>query len=289
MRAHARCQHPARYLPARNLAVVNEPRAGAFFDLDKTIIAKSSVLAFGRPFYREGLLSKRAIVRSIYGQVVFMMLGADENKMEKLRTAMLAMIRGWNQHHVSEIVRETLGEVVVPIIFAEALDLITAHQAAGRYVVIVSSAPEEVVRPMGEYLGVDDVIATRAEVDELGDYTGELAFYGYGPNKAEAMRDLAAREGISLPHSYAYSDSATDVPMLRAVGNPVAVNPDKELARVAKTEGWEVRKFARPIRLRDRMPSPPPGPVLAVSGAVAAAGAGVAVWWWLRHRERHAA
>ncbi len=266
-----------------------EPRAGAFFDLDKTIIAKSSVLAFGRPFYREGLLSKRAIVRSIYGQVVFMLVGADEAKMEKLRVAMLEMIQGWNQHHVSEIVRETLGDVVTPIIFAEALDLIAAHQAAGRYVVIVSSAPEEVVRPLGEFLGVDDVIATRAEVDDLGDYTGELAFYGYGPYKAEAVRELAAREGLSLPHSYAYSDSITDEPMLRTVGHPVAVNPDKELARVARAEEWEVRNFARPVRLRDRVPAPPAGPVLAVSGALAAAGAGVAVWWWLRRRERLAA
>jgi HAD superfamily hydrolase (TIGR01490 family) len=269
--------------------VSDEPRAGAFFDLDKTIIAKSSVLAFGRPFYREGLLSKRAIMKSIYGQVVFMMLGADEDKMEKLRSAMLAMIRGWNQHHVSEIVRDTLGEVVVPIIFAEAADLIAAHQAAGRHVVIVSSAPEEVVRPMGEYLGVDDVIATRAEVDERGDYTGELAFYGYGPYKAEAIRELAAREALSLPHSYAYSDSVTDEPMLRAVGHPVAVNPDRELARLAKTEGWEVRRFARPVRLRDRVPGPPPTPVLAVSGMIAAVAAGIAVWWWLHKRERAAA
>jgi HAD superfamily hydrolase (TIGR01490 family) len=264
-------------------------RAGAFFDLDKTIIAKSSVLAFGRPFYREGLLSKRAIVRSIYGQVVFMMLGADEKKMEKLRAAMLTMLKGWNQHHVSDIVRETLGEVVVPIIFAEAADLIAAHQAAGRHVVIVSSAPEEVVKPLGEYLGVDDVIATRAEVDEYGDYTGELAYYGYGPYKVMAIGELAEREGIALADSYAYSDSITDEPMLRAVGHPVAVNPDKDLARLAKAEGWEVRNFARPVRLRDRVPVPRTGPALAVSGAVAAAGTGVAVWWYLRKRERAAA
>jgi len=266
---------------------VTTPRAAAFFDLDKTIIAKSSVLAFGRPFYREGLLSRRAIVRSAYAQVVFMLVGADEEKMEKLRKAMLDLIRGWNQHEVASIVRETLEEVVTPIIFSEALDLIEHHQSQGRLVVIVSSAPEEVVRPLGEFLGVDDVIATRAEVDGEGNYTGELAFYAYGPHKADAMRAMAAERGIDLAASYAYSDSITDAPMLHAVGNPVAVNPDRELARLAREEIWPTLRFERPVRLRRlRTPS---RPTIAVTGALAAAGAGVVVWWWLHRRERAAA
>jgi HAD superfamily hydrolase (TIGR01490 family) len=260
-------------------------RAAAFFDLDKTIIAKSSVLAFGRPFYREGLLSKAAIVKSAYAQVVFMLVGADEGKMEKLRVAMLEMIRGWNRNHVAAIVRETLDDVVTPIIFAEALDLIAEHRDAGRKIVIVSSAPEEVVAPLGEHLGVDDVIATRAEVDAAGDYTGELAYYGYGPHKAEAMAAMAAREGLDLAASYAYSDSITDAPMLWAVGNPVVVNPDRELARLARDEGWPVLKFARPVRLRDRVPVPGRA-ALAVTGVLAAAGTGLLVWWALRRRGR---
>jgi HAD superfamily hydrolase (TIGR01490 family) len=259
-------------------------RAAAYFDLDKTIIAKSSVLAFGKSLYRGGLLSRRAIVRSAYAQVIFMLVGADEEKMEKLRVAMLDMIRGWNQHEVASIVREALDEVVTPIIFSEALDLIEEHQRAGRMVVIVSSAPAEVVRPLGEFLGVDDVIATRAEVDSRGNYTGELSFYGYGPHKAEAIQAYAARERLDLDESYAYSDSITDEPMLRAVGHPVAVNPDRELDRLARDEGWPVMKFERPIRLRDRLPVPS-RPALALSGAVGAAAVGVAVWWWLRRRE----
>jgi HAD superfamily hydrolase (TIGR01490 family) len=273
----------------RNLALVAPATSAAFFDLDKTIIAKSSVLAFGRPFYREGLLSKAAIVRSAYAQVVFMLVGADEQKMEKLRTAMLKLIEGWNRDSVAAIVRETLDEVVTPIIFAEALDLIAEHQADDRTVVIVSSAPEEVVAPLGEFLGVDDIIATRAEVDADGNYTGELAFYGYGPHKAEAIRAFADREHLDLTTSYAYTDSITDEPMLRVVGNPVAVNPDKDLARVAHHEGWPVLEFRRPVRLRDHLRVPPPGPALAVTGALAAAGAGAVVWWMLRHRERQAA
>ncbi|MBV8952224.1 MAG: HAD-IB family hydrolase [Actinobacteria bacterium] len=264
----------------RNLSHVE----AAFFDLDKTVIAKSSVLAFGRPLYREGLLSRRAIVRSMYAQVVFMLVGADEAKMEKLREAMLGLTRGWDQAHVAQIVRETLDEVVSPIIFAEALELFTEHHAAGREVVIVSSAPAEVVEPLAAFLGADRAIATRAELDEEGRYTGQLAFYAYGPYKAEAVRELALRDGIDLSRSYAYSDSVTDVPMLEAVGHPVAVNADRELARVAKERGWEVRDFRQPVRLRDRVP--PRGPTIAVSGALAFAGAGAAAMWWWRRHER---
>ncbi|MCZ7528192.1 MAG: HAD-IB family hydrolase [Acidimicrobiia bacterium] len=256
----------------------------AFFDLDKTIIAKSSVLAFGRPFYREGLLSRRAVVRSAYAQVVYMLVGADEAKMERVREAMLALTRGWDQTHVASIVRETLDEVVSPIIFAEALELLAEHKAAGRKVVIVSSSPAEVVEPLAEFLGADEAICTRAEIDAAGRYTGDLAFYAYGPFKAQAMREMAAREGIDLAASYAYSDSITDLPMLEVVGHPVVVNPDRELARAARDREWEVQVFQRPVRLRDRVPSPPAGPTLAVGGVLAGAGAGLAAYWWWRRR-----
>jgi HAD superfamily hydrolase (TIGR01490 family) len=260
----------------------------AFFDLDKTIIAKSSVLAFGRPLYREGLLSRRVIAKSIYAQIVYMLVGADEEKMEKLRGAMAAMTRGWNRDHVASIVRETLTEVIEPIIYAEALELFDDHHAAGREVIIVSSSPTEVVEPLAEFLGADRAIATRPEVDADGNYTGELEFYAYGASKVVAIRELAAREGIDLEGSYAYTDSVTDIPMLETVGHPVAVNPDKDLLKLAREREWDVRVFARPVRLRDRVPVPPAGPTIAVSSVLAVAGAGVAVWWWLRRRE-HAA
>ena len=258
-------------------------REAAFFDLDKTIIAKSSVLAFGKPFYREGLLSKAAIVKSIYGQIVFMLVGADEAKMEKLREAMLSLTRGWSQQHIADIVAETIDEVISPIVFAEALELFDEHHAAGRRVVIVSSAPTEVAEPLGEFLGADEVVATRARIDADGLYTGELAFYAYGPHKAEAIRELAAREDIDLAASYAYSDSITDLPMLELVGHPVAVNPDRELVREAREREWEVRFFQRPVRLRDRVPVPPKGPTIAVGSALVAAGVGTAAYMWWRH------
>jgi HAD superfamily hydrolase (TIGR01490 family) len=256
----------------------------AFFDLDKTIIAKSSVMAFGGPFYREGLISKRTIVRGIYAQFIYMLVGADDEKMERMREAMLTLTRGWDQARIKEIVRETLEEVVTPIIYAEALELIEEHRAAGRKTVIISSSPIETVEALGEHLGVDAVIATRARLDAEGRYTGELEFYAYGPHKAEAIREMAVTEGIDLAQSYGYSDSITDLPMLELVGNPVVVNPDRDLLRVARDRSWEVRHFERPVRLRDRVPVPPKGPTIAAGSVLAAAGTGVALYLWLRKR-----
>jgi HAD superfamily hydrolase (TIGR01490 family) len=256
----------------------------AFFDLDKTIIAKSSVLAFGRPLYREGLISRSAIARSIYAQIVYMLVGADEAKMEKVRESMLRLTKGWHQEHVAEIVRETLEATIQPIIYAEALDLIREHRAAGRRTVIISSSPLEVVAPLAEYLGVDDAIATRALLDDDGCYSGELEFYAYGENKAIAVREMSTVEDIDLAASYAYSDSVTDIPMLEAVGHPVVVNPDRDLARVAAERGWEVRRFVRPVRLRDRVSAPPTAPTIAAGSAAAAFGTGVVLYMMWRRR-----
>ena len=120
-------------------------------------------------------------------------------------------------------------------------------------------------------------------IDDDGKYSGELEFYAYGSHKADAIREMAVREGIDLARSYGYSDSITDLPMLELVGQPVAVNPDKELARVARDRDWETRTFTHPIRLRDRVPVPPRGPTIAAGGALAV-GTGVAVYIWLRRR-----
>jgi len=256
----------------------------AFFDLDKTIIATSSVMALGGSFYREGLISKRTIARGIYAQLVYMLVGADEQKMERMREAMLTLTKGWDHERVKEIVRETLDDVITPVIYAEALELIDDHKRAGRKTVIISSSPIETVEAIGQHLGVDDVIATRAQLDDQGRYTGELLFYAYGPHKADAIREMAVREAIDLASSYAYSDSITDLPMLELVGHPVVVNPDRELARVAREREWETRTFEHPIRLRDRVPVPPKGPTIAAGSALAALGTGVVVYLWLRRR-----
>jgi HAD superfamily hydrolase (TIGR01490 family) len=258
----------------------------AFFDLDKTVIAKASMVAFGRPFYREGLISRSLMLRAVWGQLVYMHLGASEEKLARMRESVLALTKGWDQARIRSIVAETLEAVVEPIIYAEAADLIEEHKAAGRLVVIISASPSEIVEPLGRHLGVDRVIASEALVED-GRYTGEMAFYAYGPHKAEAMRALAETEDIDLAASYAYSDSATDIPMLEAVGHPVVVNPDRALARWAAQQEWEVRQFVKPVRLRDRfrVPSPPP-PRTAVAGAgVIGAVVGALVWWRLHRRE----
>ncbi|MBV9663688.1 MAG: HAD-IB family hydrolase [Actinobacteria bacterium] len=237
------------------------------------------MVAFGRSFYDEGLISRRLVLRGLWGQLVYMHLGASEQKLARMRESVLALTKGWDQSRVRAIVREALEQVVEPIIYAEALELIQQHQAEGRPVYIVSASPEEIVEPLAEYLGVDGAIATQAEVDDEGRYTGGMHRYAYGPLKAEAMEALAVAEGIDLAESYAYSDSFTDAPMLEVVGHPVAVNPDRPLLKLAREREWEVRTFAHPVRLRDRMPVPPAGPAAAVGGLVAAGvAAGVVLW-----------
>jgi HAD superfamily hydrolase (TIGR01490 family) len=225
----------------------------AFFDLDKTVIAKASIAAFGGPFRRGGLVNRRVILRAVVGQLIFLQFGADEERLVRIRESMLALTKGWDRDRVREIVRETLLETIEPLIYNEALELMEQHRIAGDRVYLVSASPEEIVLPLAELLGADGAISSVAEVDDEGCYTGRMAFYAYGPDKAVAMRELADRTGIDLAASFAYSDSATDVPMMEAVGHPVAVNADRPLARLARERGWEVRQFTKPVRLRDRM------------------------------------
>jgi HAD superfamily hydrolase (TIGR01490 family) len=264
-------------------------RQAAFFDLDKTVIARASMVAFGRPFYRGGLINRRTVVRAVYGQLVYLHLGASEERLVRIRESVLKLTRGWSQGRVSEIVAEALEQTVEPIIYAEAADLIEEHKEAGRMVVIVSASPEEIVAPLGRYLGADQVIASRARLDDDGRYTGSMQFYAYGEFKAEAMNALAGAEGIDLAASYAYSDSYTDLPMLEAVGHPVAVNPDRVLARYAREHDFEIARFSQPVRLRDRVrgriSAVPQKPAIAVSvGAVALSTVAVALGWWLGSR-----
>jgi HAD superfamily hydrolase (TIGR01490 family) len=201
--------------------------------------------------------------------------------MERLRAQLTAMVTGWDAATVQEIVRETLHEIVDPLVYAEAADLIEEHRAAGREIVIVSSSGAEMVEPIGEMLGVDRVVATQMVVAD-GRYTGEIDFYAYGENKAAAMRRLAAEGGYDLADCYAYSDSITDLPMLSAVGHPTAVNPDRGLRKAALEHGWPVLQFTRPVSMRARF-SVPASPV--VTGAAVGVGAAVVgLAWYARHR-----
>ncbi|MCU1604434.1 MAG: Inhibition of morphological differentiation protein, partial [Modestobacter sp.] len=256
-------------------------RAAAFFDLDKTVIAKSSTLAFGRPFFQGGLINRRAVLKGAYAQFVFSLSGADADQMERLRNQITAMTTGWDAAVVADIVRETLHEIVDPLVYAEAADLMEEHRAAGRKIVIVSSSGAEMVGPIGEMLGVDRVVATRMVTVE-GRYTGEIEFYAYGENKAVAIRQVAAEKGYDLADCWAYSDSITDLPMLEAVGHPTAVNPDRGLRRAAVERAWPVLTFSRPVTLRSRFSGTRTPMVTGAAMGVGAAVAGLA--WYARRR-----
>lgn len=260
-------------------------RTAAFFDLDKTVVARSSTLAFSRTLYSGGLLSPTTMLKVAYAQLVYQLFGADEGRMERSRAALLELTRGWEATRVQRLIRESLVEVISPLVYAEAVALLEEHRAAGRELYLVSSSSVEVVRPLADHLGVPHVIATVAGLDADGRYDGTLQFYAYADNKALAVREEARRRDLDLAGSYAYSDSVTDLPLLEAVGHPVAVNPDAKLRAVAAERGWEVRDFTRPVALR-RLPALPalPRPVLAAGTALTA----VALLGWavqaLRHR-----
>ncbi len=257
----------------------------AFFDLDRTIISKSSSLALSRPMYRAGLVSRGQLMRGAYAQLVYLLVGADEKKMDKLKDGMLALTKGWDRQQVEELVQDVIIDVIDPFVYQEALDLMALHRQQRRRVYIVSSSPEEVVRPLARHFGVSGVIATRAKIEE-GKYTGELEFYCAGDAKAQAIRDLAERVGIDLEGSYAYSDSISDLPMLEEVGHPVAVNPDKDLRKEAEARGWDVREFRRPVRLRTRIATVATRPRNQVAAGAAAALVVAAILGWVVLRSR---
>ncbi|HKV18631.1 MAG TPA: HAD-IB family hydrolase [Mycobacterium sp.] len=241
-------------------------RTAAFFDLDKTVIAKSSTLAFSKPFFDQGLINRRAVLKSTYAQFLFLMSGADHDQMDRMRNYVTNMCAGWDVEQIKSIVAETLHDIVDPLVFAEAANLIADHKLCGRDVVVVSASGEEVVGPIAKAVGATHAMATRMVVED-GKYTGEVAYYCFGEGKAEAIRELAATEGYALEHCYAYSDSVTDLPMLEAVGHPTVVNPDRGLRKEAVARGWPVLTFSRPVPLRDRLPTPS-GAAVATTAAV---------------------
>ena len=257
----------------------------AFFDLDKTIISRSSSLALSRPMYRAGMVTRGQLVRGAYAQLVYALVGADEKKMERLKEGMLQLTKGWDRAQVERLVHDVIIDVIDPFVYQEALDLMALHRQEGRRVYIVSSSPEEVVRPLARHFGVSGVIATRARIVD-GRYTGELEFYCYGQGKADALRALAERTGIDLDGSYAYTDSMTDLPMLEVVGHPVAVNADKDLRKAAEERGWDVRDFRRPVRLRTRIAQTASQPRTRVTAGVVAAVAAAGIVAWLVVRSR---
>jgi len=219
------------------------PSIAAFFDLDKTIISRSSTLAFGPPLYSRGLISKNAAIRSAFGQLAFRLAGAGHWRMELARAQVSQLCRGWPAELVREIVCQHLDELILPYVYAEAAALLAAHRGAGEDVIIVSTSGQEMVGPIGTALGATGVIATRMAVAD-GCYTGEMEFYAYGEAKASRARELASAHGYRLADCFAYSDSITDLPLLEVVGHPRTVNPGRALRRIARQRDWPVLEFA---------------------------------------------
>jgi HAD superfamily hydrolase (TIGR01490 family) len=265
----------------------------AFFDLDKTVIAKASMMAFARDFRRQGLLTRRTMAKGLWIQLVYVHLGASSEKLTRVRQSVLSLTRGWDQAQVRQLVGEKLSTAIDPITYAEAKELIDEHRRAGRQVYLVSAAPAEIVEPLARHFGAHEALASLARVGADGRYTGELERYAYGAEKAALIRHVAGRDGLDLARSFAYSDSATDVPMLEAVGHPVAVNPDRALRRIAQLRGWEVVRFERTLAPRiGPVETPAPEPVAVEAGRTswarrgsataailaAAGGAGAVAW-----------
>ena len=221
------------------------PRPAAFFDLDRTLISGSSGLPWARAATKAGLISRRQMARWGMDAMRFRLRGSTDEATEKLLDEINQVFNGVSAREIARMTPEVLVGVL-PRIYPEMLAEVHAHQDAGRPTFIVSAAGDELVRLLARILYMDGGIGTSYEIGDDGRFTGELGgAFMYGEGKLEAVRQFAAAHEIDLETSYAYSDSASDLPMLGAVGNPVVVNPDEELARLARERGWRVMRFEK--------------------------------------------
>jgi len=222
---------------------VSPPGASAaFFDLDRTLMAGSSGFHWARAAYRAGLLSRRRLAADAWENVKFRLRGSTDAATDAVRERVSALIAGQRVVDLGRLAPQVLAGVL-PRLYPQMLRVAYEHQDAGRRVYICTAASQEMADLMAHVLQFDGAVGSRSEV-RGGRYTGKPAGpFAYREGKAQLMRELAAEQGVDLAASWAYSDSESDLPMLRAVGHPVAVNPDAELGRVAREEGWEVLRF----------------------------------------------
>ena len=243
--------------------------SAAFFDLDRTLISGSSVFVFGVAAWRAGLVKRRELIGDAIGAAMFRLRGADDDTTTGVRDRILGAVKGI---HYDDLV--ALNADIVPKLIArvrpEAQRLVDLHRHAGRATYIVSASPVELVEPLARALGMTAGLGTRSAVAD-GVYTGELAGpFCYGPGKVEAMTELARWEGYDLGQCYAYSDSASDLPMLRAVGHPVAINPDAKLERTARDENWPIVEFSERTKAVVHRTTQAVGTVAVAAGGFAA-------------------
>jgi HAD superfamily hydrolase (TIGR01490 family) len=214
----------------------------AFFDLDRTLISRSSSLSLAPAFYARGLLPRRDRLKAGLAQLVFIRYGAGTSRVGQTAESGMALLQGLTVETMREIVAGAVDSAFKPYVYAEALTLVERHRERGERSLIVSAALQEVVDALASELGLDAGLGSTAEVED-GVYTGRLLQRLDGPAKAKAVTALAEQDGIDLSASTAYSDSVSDVPFLEVVGRPVAVNPDRALRRVAEERGWRTLRF----------------------------------------------
>jgi HAD superfamily hydrolase (TIGR01490 family) len=214
----------------------------AFFDLDRTLISKSSSLALARTFHDRGLIGRRQLAKAALAQLVFTRFGAGQARVGQTADTGMSILEGLPVELMREIAAEAWEPVLKPLVYREALDLAVAHAERGERVFIASAALQEVVEEVSNRLGFDGAIASRAATRD-GVFTGRLERRLYGQAKADALVEFAAVQELDLATSTAYSDSHSDAPFLEAAGHPVAVNPDRELRRIADERGWPIEIF----------------------------------------------
>jgi len=225
-------------------------RVAAFFDLDKTLMAGSSGIFFARAAYDAGMISRARLLRDGYENLRFRLRGSTDERADDVRMRVGRMIAGVPERELRRLTPRVLAGVL-PRLYPQMLARAYAHQDEGVDVYIVTAASQEMADLLAHVLSFDGGLGSRSEVVD-GRYTGRPAGpFNYREGKVLSMRELALREGIDLTASYAYSDSESDLPMLRAVGHPVVVNPDRDLRQIALQERWEVLHLDRlPRRLK---------------------------------------
>jgi HAD superfamily hydrolase (TIGR01490 family) len=215
----------------------------AFFDLDRTLISRSSSLSLAPMFHRRGLVRRRDRTKALFAQLVFVRYGAGTSRVGQTAESAMAFLKGLPVEEMRVIVAEAVDSAFKPHVYRDALDLVARHRERGEKSYIVSAALQEIVDALVTELGLDGGLGSAAEVED-GTYTGRLERRLDGRAKAEALAVLAREDGIDLAESTAYSDSSSDVPFLEAVGYPVAVNPDRRLRGIAAERGWRVLRFS---------------------------------------------
>ncbi len=226
------------------MAVAGSGPSAAFFDLDRTLISGSSSFTLATQARKAGLIPTREFARDAGSAIAFKLFGADDDTSNAVKARVLAAVAGMRQSDLQALNAEVLPRLLAKL-RPEARRLLDRHRQAGRDTFIVSAAPQEIVEPLAHSLGMTSGIGTRTVVVD-GLYTAELdGPFCYGAGKVEAIAELARWQGYDLGQCYAYSDSASDLPMLEAVGHPVAVNPDAKLERHARRHGWPIVIFSQ--------------------------------------------